>query len=330
MPEEIVYRSGMIMLLSVRRRLEFLIFQIGICVVDCLSPRATARLAEQLAWVIHYVLPRKWTRYKVARENLRLAFGDRYSEREIELLVYQMWVHLFRTVAEVVQSERKLHIHSYRQAIHFADFTRTNEAVCSGRRVIMLGGHFGNWEIGTTLFGMWGFPMGVVAREMDNPYLHRWFQRFREATGHRLMMKSGGFDDMTALLEKGGNLGMLCDQDAGPRGLFVDFFGRPASTFKSIALLALEYDALIIVGYSIRRADDFDANRWVNFEVGCEALIDPRLVTSNDPVGEITRQYTAALEQAIRRAPEQYFWVHRRWKSEPKVRQIAQPQRLAG
>ncbi len=318
------------MFLSVRHRLEFLVFQTLVCVVDCLSPRRTARLAGQLAWVIHYVLPRRWTRYKVSHDNLRLAFGEQFSETEIEQLVYRMWMHLFRTVAEIIQSPRKLHIHSYRQAIDFADFTRTNEAVCSGRRVILLGGHFGNWEIGPALCGMWGFPMGIVARELDNPYLHDWFRRFRELTGHRLMMKSGGYDEMLALLKKGGNLGMLCDQDAGPRGLFVDFFGRPASTFKSIALLALEYDALIIVGYSIRRPDNFDETPWVKFEVGCETLIDPRTITSNDPVGEITRQYTAALEQAIRRAPEQYFWVHRRWKSEPRVRQKSAPQRLAG
>lgn len=318
------------MLLAVRRRLEFLVFQTLVCIVDCLSPRATARLAQQLAWVIHYVLPRRWTRYKVAHDNLRLAFGDKYTDAEIEVIVYRMWVHLFRTVAEIVQSTRKLHIHSYRDAIQFGDFQRTNQAVCSGRRVIMLGGHFGNWEIGTTLFGMWGFPMGIVARELDNPYLHNWFKRYREMTGHRLMMKSGGYDDMTSLLNKGGNLGMLCDQDAGPRGLFVDFFGRPASTFKSIALLALEYDALIIVGYSIRRPDQFDETNWVQFEVGCEALIDPRTITSSDPVGEITQQYTAALERAIRRAPEQYFWVHRRWKSEPRVRQKREPIRLAG
>ena len=89
-------------------------------------------------------------------------------------------------------------------------------------------------------------------------------------------------------------------------------------------------DALIIVGYAIRESDNFDEAGWSRFEVGCEALIDPRLTTTNDPVGEITQQYTSALERAIRRAPEQYFWIHRRWKSEPRVRQKNDPQRLAG
>lgn len=329
------------MLLSIRHRLEYFIFQSMVCLADSLSPRATVWMAECIATVIHYWLPRRWTRYAVATENLRTAFGDHYSDSEIDSLIYRMWVHLFRTAAEIVQSPRRLHLHSYRQSIQFADFTRTNEAVCSGRRVIMLGGHFGNWEVGTALFGLWGFPMGIVAREMDNPYLDDWFRRYRELTGHRLMMKSGGYDDMIALLKKGGNLGMLCDQDAGPRGLFVDFFGQPASTFKSIALLALEYDALILVGYSIRLPDDFEASQtsllsrsesrhWVRFEVGCEAFIDPRSIDSSDPVGEITQQFTTALERAIRRAPEQYFWVHRRWKSEPRIRKKTQPQRLAG
>jgi KDO2-lipid IV(A) lauroyltransferase len=319
------------MILKIRHRLEFFVFQVFVCVIDCLSVRMTACLAQGLATIIHYGLPRKWTRYAVSRENLIRAFGDRYSESEIDRLVYGMWVHLFRTVAETVQFQRKLHLHSYREIVQFADFTRTNEAICSGRRVLMLGGHFGNWEIGTALFGLWGFPMGIVAREMDNPYLHEWFRKQREATGHRMLLKSGNFDEMTTLLQKGGNLGMLCDQDAGPRGIFVDFFGSPASTFKSIALLALEYDALIMVGYSIRLPDEFGDANWSRFEVGCEAVIDPRKLSTSDPVREITSQFTAALERAIRRAPEQYFWIHRRWKSEPRSRKssTSQEQRLA-
>lgn len=315
-----------------RHRLEYLIFRTLVCLVDCLSLRTSAWLATLLAIVIHYRLPRKWTRYPIAYENLRRAFGNRYTDAEIEGIVFQMWVHLFRMIVEFVQSDRKLHLHSYREIIGFADFTRTNEAICSGRRVLMLGGHFGNWEIGTALFGMWGFPMGIVAREMDNPLLHDWFQKQREITGHRMLLKKGDFDEMVVLMEKGGNLGLLCDQDAGPRGVFVDFFGSPASTFKSIGLLALEYDALIMVGYSIRLPDQFNCQRWARFELGCEAVIDPREAQGVDPVGQITAQYTLALECAVRRAPEQYFWVHRRWKSEPRKRknvEVEQP-RLAG
>ena len=124
-------------MLNLRHRLEFLVFQAFVCIIDSLSVRTTARLANFLATLIHFGLPRKWTRYAVARDNLNRAFGGRYSEAEIENLVYEMWVHLFRTVAETVQAARKLHIHSYREIVDFAEFTRTNEAICSGRRVLM-------------------------------------------------------------------------------------------------------------------------------------------------------------------------------------------------
>jgi len=155
--------------------------------------------------------------------------------------------------------------------------------------------------------------------------LQRWFAEERQRTGHYLLAKKGDFDEMLTLLQRGGNVGMLCDQDAGSRGLFVDFFGAPASTFKSIALLALEYDALIVVGSAIRLPDDFDRHDWSRFRMQKEAIIDPRAITSKDPVREITQRFTSDLEQSVRRAPDQYFWVHRRWKSEPRKRLAKAP-----
>ena len=303
-----------------RHRLEYAAFRLIVCFIECLPVRLAARCADNLAAFVHFVLPRRWTRFDVAADNLRRAFGDQLSADELDRIVCGMWVHLFRTVVEVVQSPRKLHLHSYRRIVRFHGLTETNEALLSGRRVLVLGGHFGNWEISIALMGLWGFPMGVVAREMDNPLLDRWFRRYREFHGHRQMGKNGGFDDMLVLLQRGGSLALLGDQDAGPRGLFVDFFGEPASTFKSIALLSLEYDALIIVGSSIRLPDDFTCAPWSQFELRCEDVIDPRAIASKDPVREITQRYTAALERSIRRAPEQYFWLHRRWKSAPRRR----------
>ena len=313
---------------AVRHRLEYFVFRLAVCLIDCLSPRAAARWANRLATIFCDWLPARWTRTHVIEENLRRAFGPGLSARDLARLRHGMWVHLFRTVIEMVQAPRKLHLQSYRRIIDFDDLTDTNDAFLSGRRVLMLGGHFGSWEIGTLLFGLWGFRMGIVAREMDNPYLQRWFAQERQRTGHQLLAKKGDFDEMLTLLQRGGNVGMLCDQDAGSRGLFVDFFGAPASTFKSIALLALEYDALIVVGSAIRLPDDFDRYGWSRFRMQKEAIIDPREITDKDPVRDITQRFTLALEQSVRRAPEQYFWVHRRWKSEPR-RRPAKPARAA-
>ncbi len=303
-----------------RHRGEYAAFRLAVCLIECLPVRTAARLADGLAWLFHAVLPRKLTRFAVAKENLQRAFGNDIPDAEIERLTIGMWRHLFRMVIELVQSQRKLSVETYRQYVRFVALEMTNEALLSGRPVLLLSGHFGNWEVGVALFGSWGFPLGVVAREMDNPLLDAWFQRYRAASRHRLLSKNDGYDDMLEVLRQGGNLALLCDQDAGPRGLFVDFFGHPASTFKSIALLALEYDALLVVGNTRRLPDAFGEVPWSQFEVRGEVLIDPREISSNDPVGELTRRYTAALEQAIRRQPDQYFWVHRRWKSVPKQR----------
>ncbi len=334
--------------LALRHRLEYLVFRLGVCLLQTLTLRQTIRVGEWLAWVLVDVLPRRWTRYDIAVENITRALGDSretaietnpaeaptgtggrestgvgVTSDEAHRIIREMWVHLFRLVAEMAQLPRKMTLTNCREVVVFRNRKVVLEAFCTGRPVIVLGGHFGNWEVSTATFGLFGLPMGIVGRELDNPYLNEWFARTRVATGHRLYLKKGASDGMLELLEAGGNLGVLCDQDAGPKGLFVDFFGRPASTFKSIALMALEYRALIVVGYGIRLPDDLAQSRWAHFEIGCEEVIDPEQVEADDPLREITQRFTSALERAVRRAPEQYFWVHRRWKTPARVRKSA-------
>lgn len=308
---------------QLRWRMEYAAFRLIACVIGMLSVRQTIRLSEGLAWMFVRVIPGKLTRYDVAFENIRQSVGRNASAAEIDDLIRRMWVHLFRLVCEVVQFPRKLRLENCREIIVFRNRQAALEALHSGRPVFVLGGHFGNWEASQATFGVFGFPMGIVARKLDNPYLHDWFVKSREHTGHELLLKRGGWDGMTDLLDAGGNLGLLGDQDAGKRGVFVPFFGRPASTFRSIALMALEYQALIIVGYGQRLPDDLNESRWVQYEIGCEEVIDPLTIKSDNEVEAISAQFTAALERAIERAPEQYFWVHRRWKSEPRKRKAA-------
>lgn len=300
----------------VRHRLEYLAFRLVVCAVAALPLRTSVRSAEGFAFLFARVLPQKMVRGHVARENLRLAFPNR-TPGEIEDLVLGMWRHLFRMVVEIVQLPRKVGRDNMADVFTFRNRDETVRALCSGRPVLVLGGHFGNWEVGNVAFGAFGFPVNGVARDLDNPYLHDWFLRIRRKSGGKLISKRGGGGEMTEVLARRGLLGLLCDQDAGDKGLSVPFFGREASTFKSIALLAMESRALVVVGYSVRLPDDFANAHWVRYEIGCEEIIDP---DECGGVDEITRRYTAALERAIRRAPEQYFWVHRRWKSKPRER----------
>lgn len=306
------------MWLAWRHRMEYVLFRSITCLALCLSPRSQARLAEVMGWIVFHLLPRKLTRYRVAAENLRLSVGRDWSQAQIDHTIRRMWVHLFRLIGDILIMSRKLHLRDMANAIVFRNHVPVVRAFCSGRPVMLLSGHFGNWELAIAVFGMFGFRMGVVGRALDNPYLDRWVRRFRAHTGHKPVVKKGGYDDITELLRRRGAVAFLADQDAGPNGAFVDFFGRPASTHKSLALLALEYDALICVGYAGRRWGDWHPNGWPRYELGCEDVIDPRDFTGPGAVLDITQRFTTALERTIARFPEQYFWVHRRWKSEPR------------
>ncbi len=311
---------------AVRHVFEYLVFRGFACAIGMMNVRQINQLASFLATIMVDVLPRKVSRYTIAESNLKLAFGESLCDEGVRQHVLSMWKHLFRMVAEIVQTPRMLCLENSRESVIFRDRAQTIEALASGRPVIVLSGHFGNWEISTACFGIYGCPMGLIARAMDNPYLHQWFAEYREFLGHQQILKKGGFDDLIKVISKKGFVGLLADQDAGPRGLFVEFFGRPASTFKSIALLAKEYDALICVGYARRMSDDFVNHRWSRYEVGCNDVIDPREYQTAGAIKEMTQRFTSSLEQAIRMAPEQYFWVHRRWKHQPKVRLKTLPQ----
>jgi KDO2-lipid IV(A) lauroyltransferase len=166
--------------------------------------------------------------------------------------------------------------------------------------------------------GLLGFRGSLVARRLDNPYLDRFLHRFRRKTGQTILDKSRDYDRIRRVLAEGGALGLVGDQDAGPRGLFVEFLGRPASTFKSIALLSLEYAAPIMVFGAAR------VGTPLTYRVYLEDVILPEeFAAAADAPRAITRRYSDALARLVRRHPEQYFWLHRRWKHQPKARRAA-------
>ena len=215
---------------------------------------------------------------------------------------------------EILHTPRKLHLENWRERIVVVGHEPLMDLLMTGQRpLIILTGHYGNWELAGYLFGMFGFPTVSVARTLDNPFLERYLRAFRERTGQSLIPKTGGFDQMIEVLDKKRALSFLADQDAGQRGVYVDFFGRPASTHKAIALLAIEHQAPIAVGVARRIGPGF------RYEIRCEAVIDPTDLTGSvDDVRILTQQYTSALERLIRQDPTQYLWLHRRWKHQPK------------
>jgi KDO2-lipid IV(A) lauroyltransferase len=279
---------------------------------QALSIEQSYALARVLASILYKVNKRH---RKVGLENLREAFGDLYTEADRDRIVRNVYLHFCMMLMEILHIPRKLHPNTWRDRISLVGHQRIVDRLLKGGPLIMLTGHFGNWEMAGYLFGVFGFPPNSVARTLDNPYLDRYLRSFRERTGQKMIPKKGGYDQMLEVLRSGGVLSFLADQDAGDRGMYVDFFGRPASTHKAIALLAIEHNAPVVVGYARRIGPGF------RYEVGCTELIEPSEWTgSADDARMLTQRYTSALEAIIRRDPEQYLWLHRRWKHQPKAK----------
>jgi KDO2-lipid IV(A) lauroyltransferase len=182
------------------------------------------------------------------------------------------------------------------------------------RPKVFVAAHFGNFELNGYVLGMWGFPTFTVARPLDNPYLDRFVNRFRGSTGQFMLPKQGSSLAVDQLLSRGGMLAVLGDQAAGAKGCWVDFFGRPASTHKAIAVFALANHAPLSVGFARRR----DAT--LQYEIGIEATVDTVAQPELADVTTLTTWFTRHVEALIRRHPDQYWWVHRRWKGEPPAR----------
>lgn len=291
----------------------YLVFRVVVAFAQSLSIEQAYGLARVFAWLAYKVDRRHRA---VGLENLAIAFGDRYTAVERDRIVRGVYRHFCMMLMEIMLTPRSFHLTNWRDRVELVGHGPIlDHFMTADRPLIFLSGHYGNWELAGYVFGLFGFPTASVARTLDNPYLERFLRRFRERTGQTMVAKSGGYDQMLGVLENRGSLSFLADQDAGERGLFVDFFGRPASTHKAIALLAIEHDARVVVGVARRIGPGF------RYEIRCEDVIDPReLAGEPDVVHALTQRYTSALERLITQDPTQYLWLHRRWKHQPRTR----------
>jgi KDO2-lipid IV(A) lauroyltransferase len=283
--------------------------RICVCVIQGLPFGVSRDLADLLAWIAYHLDRRH---RKVAEENLRHAFPNLLSPAQIDRLVRRTYRHFCGVILEIIYLPRYVNPYNWKRFLKIPRKGKLVEWLLSGRPLLIVTGHFGNWEMAGYGLGLVGFTGHAVARPLDNPYLDDYLRKFRESTGQKLLAKHGDFDKMQSILDNAGVLATLADQDAGARGLFVDFFGRPASTHKAIALLALEHQVpMAIVG--ARKIGE-----PMIYELLIEDYILPEEYSDRpDAVVAVTQRFTSALERIVRTAPEQYFWLHRRWKHQP-------------
>lgn len=289
----------------------YLVVRISVCIVQAMRMETAAAAARWLAWLFARVLR---IRRGVVDDNLAHAFPG-LSPDERRRLALRMWEHLFLLVVEVAHTPRKIHHTNWRDYLRLGRKDVLVRMLLSDRPLIVVTAHFGNFEVAGVALGLLGFPTFTVARTLDNPYLDRFVNRFRGLSGQFIIPKKGGYDQIVDVMARGGAMTFLADQYAGDKGCWVEFFGRPASAHKAIALLALSHDAPMAVGYCRR------LERPLKFEMAVHAVADPRDAAGEaGSVKQLTQWYTARLEEIIRQWPDQYWWLHRRWKDTRRKR----------
>jgi len=247
-----------------------------------------------------------------ALDNLRASFPEQ-SEEWIWRTGRRSFEHIVMLAVDVLFTPRLVSKHNWRHYSRYKKAEYPKWLMHERKGLLMVTGHYGNFEIIGYLMGLFGFDIYSVARPLDNKYLNRYLYRVRQRRGLKLIDKKGAAELMPEIPRKGSTLGFIADQDAGRKGIFVDFFGRKASTYKSIGLLAITYNLPIIVG-CCRRVD----SRFF-FELATTRIIFPReWADKEDPLQWVTAEYTKAIETFVREDPTQYWWLHRRWKTQPR------------
>jgi len=281
----------------------------------------TARAVGSLIWQLDA------KHRKRAMENLRASFPEK-RDPELAAIAQRSMQHFIELAMDVFYTPRLIHIETWHKFVHLRDFNDTLKHVLRGRGAIMITGHYGNWEVLGYSMATLGFESYAVARPIDNPYIDAWLLGVRQKKGQIVLSKRGVTTTAQDVLENRQAIGFIADQNAGPKGMFVPFFGRLASTYKSIGLLAIQYNVPVIIAYARRRGDRFE------FDIGIQDIIWPEDWTpphfrpselpltpdgrQQDELYYITARYTKGIEDFVRADPTQYLWIHRRWKSRPK------------
>jgi len=253
---------------------------------------------------------------KRAYHNIQRCFPH-FSHERVDTLARESMRQTICLFFEVLFTTRLIRIDTFTQYVKLGNFKSSLELLMQQNRgLIMITGHYGNWEVLGYVLGSLGFPTLSVARPLDNKYVNKWLLGVRERMGQRIVDKKGATEIIVKTLEAHGTVAFLADQNAGPKGLFVDFFNRKASTYKSIALLAMQYNVPIVVGYARR------LSIYYEFEIGTQDVIYPEdWADVDNPIMYITQRYTKAIEDFVSADPGQYLWIHRRWKTRPKGEQ---------
>jgi len=273
-----------------------------------LVPRHAARRLSRGLAGIWFICDGRHRRVTI--NNLTYVFGYEKSPIEIRRMARRVFANIVMILFEVGWLYR-CQPGEMAANIRFEGLDHLRRAYKKGRGVLVLTGHLGNWELLANAAGFLGYPINVVYRPLEFEPLDYFFGQLRSRQGAHLLPKAQAMRGILRKINGKELVGILLDQNTSRQaGVFVDFFGKPACTNKGLALVAKRRKVPVVPIFMVREGDKY------------RMIIRPEvpLIVSGDNVRDAeanTRQYNRVLESMIRRYPEQWFWVHRRWKTRP-------------
>jgi len=290
-----------------RYRLEYALAWVLIKIVAAL-PRPLARVVGiAIAWIVYFAHHKL---RRVGMRNLELAFPEK-SRRERQKILRRVFTSLGRQVAEVCLFPKYTR-ENVSKTVVYEGFENFERAVARGKGVLFLTGHLGAWELSAFAHSLYGHPLNIVMRPLDNPYLDRLTRRYRTMHGNKAVDKDFA-RGLIAAMRSNKTVGVLMDTNMiESQGVFVDYFGIPACTASGVARVALKTDAAVVPGFTI----------WDPQLQKYRLRFDPavKLIRTRDREADVvanTALFTKIIEDYVRRYPDQWLWVHRRWKTRP-------------
>ncbi|HXC87375.1 MAG TPA: lysophospholipid acyltransferase family protein [Candidatus Cybelea sp.] len=273
-------------------------------------PRTVARvLAASVTSLLFRLQPKL---RKTAEFNLRLAFPD-WTDAERKEVTRKMVRNLGWMAAEFARFPR-LEKGNIENVVILEGHENFLEGQRRGNGVLYLTGHIGAWELSSFAHALYGYPLHYIARPLDNKRLDALVNQYRCSSGNQPIFKNESARVMLKILKDSGTIGILADQNTMPEeGVFVDFFGTPACATTGIARVALHTGAAVVPGYA------YWDETMQKYRLRFEPPVD--LVRTGDTERDVfrnTQRFAKAIEEIIRKHPDQWVWVHKRWKTRPK------------
>ena len=292
-----------------RRKLEFVAAWPFITILG-LMPRPLSRAFAigigQVVYLLHFRLR------QVGMRNLAMVFPEK-TVAERGRILRGVFTSLGRQLAELCQFP-KYTAQNIDEVVAYDGLENYERAYAGGKGVLFLTAHFGGWELSAFAHSLHGHWLHVVMRPMDNEYLDCLLQRYRSMHGNKPVAKDDFVRGLLAAMKAGETVGILMDTNmTPPQGIFVDFFGIPACTASGLARIALRTDAAVVPGFTIW--DPFLGKYRLRFDPALQLIRTGHLEAD---IAANTQMFTKVIEDYVRKYPDQWLWVHRRWKTRPE------------